>query len=54
MARNGRNFKHQEECLDPDLPNEMVVALANNKPIAERFINVFRLDKFGVKNNGRC
>ncbi|EJF31726.1 MULTISPECIES: hypothetical protein [Enterobacteriaceae] len=48
-----RNYQEKEERRPPDSPDGLVVAAANNKPFAERFIGVFRLAKAGVKKDGR-
>lgn len=48
-----RNYQEKEERRHPDSPDGLVVAAANNKPFAERFIGVFRLAKAGVKKDGR-
>lgn len=48
-----RNYQEKEERRHPDSPDGLVVAAANSKPFAERFIGVFRLAKAGVKKDGR-
>lgn len=48
-----RNYQEKEERRQPDSPDGLVVAAANSKPFAERFIGVFRLAKAGVKKDGR-
>lgn len=47
-----RNIKREEERRYPDSPDPILMAAANNKPFAERFIGVFRLAKAGVKKDG--
>ncbi|QZN94134.1 hypothetical protein [Symbiopectobacterium purcellii] len=53
MARNSRNFKQKEERVHPDPPDGLVVAAVNNRPFAERLIDVFRLAKSRVKKDDR-
>ncbi|ELL2820885.1 hypothetical protein Q4997_002599 [Escherichia coli] len=48
-----RKSNREEERSQPDSPDGLIVAAANNKPFAERLIGVYRLAKAGVKNDGR-
>lgn len=53
MARKSRNYKQEEERQHPDSPEGIVVAAANNRSFAARFIGEYRIALAGVKKNGR-
>lgn len=51
--RKRRKHQEKEEIRHPESPDGLVVAAANNRSFAERFIGVYRLAKAGVKNGRR-
>ncbi|WP_317473109.1 hypothetical protein, partial [Cronobacter sakazakii] len=53
LMRKRRKYQEKEEIRHPESPDGLVVAAANNRSFAERFIGVYRLAKAGVKNGRR-
>lgn len=53
MPKRRKKYQEKEEIRHPDSPEGLVVAAANNKVFAERFVGVYRLAKAGVKHGRR-
>ncbi|WP_235134926.1 hypothetical protein [Lelliottia amnigena] len=51
--QKSKKSQDKEAIRPPDSPEGLVVAAANNRAFAERFIGVYRLAKAGVKNGRR-
>ncbi|EFT5152793.1 hypothetical protein O3L50_002590 [Salmonella enterica] len=53
MPKRRKKYQEKEEIRHHDSPEGLVVAAANNKVFAERFVGVYRLAKAGVRHGRR-